>query len=244
DRLVPLDDAGAAIGIFTTWAKIRAGRRKPETNTLIARKPVADTGGADAWRARISVAAPPAEAEDGSLHILIHIENTGRAYWPAPTGFPYAEGIVNVAPYVLVNGERVELPRVTLPHSLPIGGAVTVALIVPAEHRGRDEVLVDLVREHVGWFSEPASPIARVRLAWRLGVVVDVTPLFNPLTGIGWYWIGMLDGLVRASEGRHEVVAFSVSGPRRRRPIARALDGLAVERRLVVVPPSASTWRR
>jgi len=75
-------------------------------------------------------------------------------------------------------------------------------------------------------------------------VVVDVTPLFNPLTGIGWYWIGMLDGLVRASEGRHEVVAFSVSGPRRRRPIARALDGLAVERRLVVVPPSASTWRR
>ncbi|HEU5213404.1 MAG TPA: class I SAM-dependent methyltransferase [Gaiellaceae bacterium] len=165
DRLVPLDDAGAAMGIFTTWAKIRAGRRKPETNTLIARKPVADTDGEDAWRASISVAAPPAEAEDGSLHILIHVENTGRAYWPAPTSFPYPEGIVNVAPYLLVDDERVELPRVTLPHSLPTGGAVTVALIVPAEHRGRDEVLVDLVRERLGWFSEPASPIARVRLA-------------------------------------------------------------------------------
>ncbi len=36
------------------------GRRKPATNTLIATKPVADTGGADAWRARVTVAAAPA----------------------------------------------------------------------------------------------------------------------------------------------------------------------------------------
>jgi len=75
-------------------------------------------------------------------------------------------------------------------------------------------------------------------------VVVDVTPLFNRLTGIGWYWIGMLDGLVQASEGEHEIVAFSVTGPRRRRSVAAALDGLAVKRRLVVVPPSAGVWRR
>lgn len=74
-------------------------------------------------------------------------------------------------------------------------------------------------------------------------VVVDVTPLFNPLTGIGHYWVGMLDGLVQASEGRHEIAAFAVTGPRRRRVVARALDGLDVERRLVVVPPSARTWR-
>ncbi len=75
-------------------------------------------------------------------------------------------------------------------------------------------------------------------------VVVDVTPLFNRLTGIGWYWVGMLDGLVQASEGEHEIVAFSVTGPRRRRAVASALDGLAVKRRLVVVPPSAGVWRR
>ena len=75
-------------------------------------------------------------------------------------------------------------------------------------------------------------------------VVVDVTPLFNRLTGIGWYWIGMLDGLVQASAGEHEIVAFSVTGPRRRRAVAEALDGLAVKRRLVVVPPSAGVWRR
>jgi hypothetical protein len=64
-------------------------------------------------------------------------------------------------------------------------------------------------------------------------VVVDVTPLFNRLTGIGWYWIGMLDGLVQASDGEHEIVAFSVTGPRRRRSVAAALDGLAVKRRLI-----------
>jgi glycosyltransferase involved in cell wall biosynthesis len=74
-------------------------------------------------------------------------------------------------------------------------------------------------------------------------VVVDVTPLFNPLTGIGHYWVGMLDGLVQASEGRDEIVAFAVTGPRRRRSVLRALDGLAVERRLVTVPPSANVWR-
>jgi glycosyltransferase involved in cell wall biosynthesis len=76
-------------------------------------------------------------------------------------------------------------------------------------------------------------------------VVVDVTPLFNPLTGIGNYWVGMLDGLVHAYDADDEIVAFSVTGPRRRRAVAAALDAarLDVTRRLVVVPPSARTWR-
>ena len=74
-------------------------------------------------------------------------------------------------------------------------------------------------------------------------VVVDVTPLFVPRTGIGNYWVGMLGGLAEAADGEHEVVAFSVTGPRRRRLVAGALDGLPVKRRLTVVPPSAQTWR-
>jgi SAM-dependent methyltransferase len=164
DRLVPLHEAGTAVGVVAEWAGIRLGRRKPETNTLIATKPVADTGGADAWRARITVVAAPSEAPDGSLRVPLHVENTGRAFWPAPTAFPYPEGIVNIGPYVLVDGQRVELPRVTLPHSLPIGGSVDVDVVVPAEHRGHDEVLVDLVREGIAWFSEPRAPIARVPL--------------------------------------------------------------------------------
>ncbi|MFN2470704.1 MAG: glycosyltransferase family 4 protein [Gaiellaceae bacterium] len=75
-------------------------------------------------------------------------------------------------------------------------------------------------------------------------IVVDVTPLFNPLTGIGNYWVGMLGGLAEAAGDEHEVVAFAITGPRRRRPIVRALDGIEVRRRLLVVPPSAQTWRR
>ena len=48
--------------------------------------------------------------------------------------------------------------------------------------------------------------------------VVDVSPLSHPLLGIGNYIRGSLGGLVEASEGRHEVVAFaptSIRGPER-----------------------------
>ena len=74
-------------------------------------------------------------------------------------------------------------------------------------------------------------------------IVIDVTPLFNARTGIPNYWLGMLRGLAEAGSGEHEVVAFAPAGPRRRRIIARALDGLPVSRRLVIFPPSAHVWR-
>ena len=72
-------------------------------------------------------------------------------------------------------------------------------------------------------------------------IVVDVTPLSLPRTGIGNYTLGMLGGLVEAAAGEHEIVAFSVSGPRRARRIREVLAGLDVERRLFVVPPSSHT---
>jgi len=74
-------------------------------------------------------------------------------------------------------------------------------------------------------------------------IVVDVTPLSLPRTGIGNYTVGMLGGLVEAAEGKHEVVAFSVSGPRGARRIREALTSLDVDRRQLVVPPSSHTWR-
>jgi glycosyltransferase involved in cell wall biosynthesis len=76
-----------------------------------------------------------------------------------------------------------------------------------------------------------------------LRIVVDVTPLSLPRTGIGNYILGMLGGLVDAAGGEHEVVAFSVSGPRGKGRIGEALGDLAVERRQVVVPPSSHLWR-
>jgi glycosyltransferase involved in cell wall biosynthesis len=74
-------------------------------------------------------------------------------------------------------------------------------------------------------------------------IVVDVTPLSLARTGIGNYTLGMLEGMVEAAGGRHELVAFSVSGPRGATRIKEALGNLDVDRRQLVVPPSSHTWR-
>jgi glycosyltransferase involved in cell wall biosynthesis len=73
-------------------------------------------------------------------------------------------------------------------------------------------------------------------------IVVDVTPLALPRTGIGNYVLGMLRGLTEAGP-EHEIVAFSAVAPPGKRRIEAALDGVPVERRLVVVPPRSHYWR-
>jgi glycosyltransferase involved in cell wall biosynthesis len=73
-------------------------------------------------------------------------------------------------------------------------------------------------------------------------IVVDVTPLSRPRTGIGNYFRGMLAGLAEAGEGRHELVAFGPSGPRGRTRIRESLDGLPVDLRLPLLP-RAHAWR-
>jgi glycosyltransferase involved in cell wall biosynthesis len=76
-----------------------------------------------------------------------------------------------------------------------------------------------------------------------LRIVVDVTPLSLRRTGIGNYLLGMLGGLAEAIGEDEELVAFAIAGPRRKRVIEEALAGLPLKRRLVLVPPSAHTWR-
>jgi glycosyltransferase involved in cell wall biosynthesis len=73
-------------------------------------------------------------------------------------------------------------------------------------------------------------------------IVVDVTPLALPRTGIGNYILGMLRGLTEAG-AEHEVVAFSAVAPPGKRRIESALDGVPVEKRLVLVPPKSHYWR-
>jgi glycosyltransferase involved in cell wall biosynthesis len=73
-------------------------------------------------------------------------------------------------------------------------------------------------------------------------IVVDVTPLALPRTGIGNYVLGMLRGLTEA-ETEHDVVAFSVLGPPGRRRVEEALEGLPLDRRLIVLPPKSHYWR-
>jgi len=69
-----------------------------------------------------------------------------------------------------------------------------------------------------------------------LRIVVDVSPLALPRTGIGNYVRGMLGGLAEAANGRHEIAAFSATGLPGRRRLEQALAGIDVERRLLVLP--------
>jgi glycosyltransferase involved in cell wall biosynthesis len=71
-------------------------------------------------------------------------------------------------------------------------------------------------------------------------IVVDVSPLSHPRTGIGNYIRGMLRGLVEADAG--DVVAFAPASGRGAEQIARSLDGLPVAREIRTLPV-AYAWR-
>jgi glycosyltransferase involved in cell wall biosynthesis len=77
--------------------------------------------------------------------------------------------------------------------------------------------------------------------------VVDVSPLSHQRTGVGNYIRGSLAGLVEASVGRHEVVAFAPASARGKREIEHALAGIDLERRLPVLPAAhavRTAWSR
>jgi glycosyltransferase involved in cell wall biosynthesis len=76
-------------------------------------------------------------------------------------------------------------------------------------------------------------------------IVVDVAPLSHARTGVGNYVRGSLLGLAEA--GGHELVAFAPASRRGKREIEQALDGLAVQRRMPVVPAAhalRTAWSR
>jgi len=78
-------------------------------------------------------------------------------------------------------------------------------------------------------------------------IVVDVSPLSHPRTGIGNYIRGSLAGIARAAAGRHELVAFGPTSLRGRGAIRAALDGLQVSERLIRLPAShalRTAWSR
>jgi len=78
-------------------------------------------------------------------------------------------------------------------------------------------------------------------------VAIDVSPLSHPRTGIGNYLSGVVGGLARVGDGRHEIVPFaptSLRGPGR---IRQALEGVDVRPRLWPLPASHATrtaWSR
>jgi glycosyltransferase involved in cell wall biosynthesis len=78
-----------------------------------------------------------------------------------------------------------------------------------------------------------------------LRIVVDVSPLSHPRTGVGNYIRGSLRGL--AALGGHEIVAFAPASAAGRREIERSLAGIDVERRLPLIPAAhaaRTVWSR
>lgn len=78
-------------------------------------------------------------------------------------------------------------------------------------------------------------------------IVVDVSPLSHPRTGIGNYIRGSLLGIGEATAGEHELVAFAPSSVRGRREIEASLAGVSAQRRLPVVPAAHAVrtlWSR
>jgi glycosyltransferase involved in cell wall biosynthesis len=74
-------------------------------------------------------------------------------------------------------------------------------------------------------------------------IVVDVSPLSHPPTGVGNYIRGSLRGLAEAAGDEHEIVAFAPVSMRSRERLEGSLEGIPVERKLVSLPPSAHLWR-
>jgi glycosyltransferase involved in cell wall biosynthesis len=78
-------------------------------------------------------------------------------------------------------------------------------------------------------------------------IVLDVAPLSHQRTGVGNYVRGSLRGLVEASAGEHELLAFAPVSRRGRREVDSALAGIDVDRRLPVVPAAhalRTLWSR
>ena len=72
-------------------------------------------------------------------------------------------------------------------------------------------------------------------------IVLDVSPLSHPRTGVGNYIRGSLLGLAEA--GAHDVVAFAPASRRGKREIEASLDGIDVARRLPVLPAAHAVRR-
>jgi glycosyltransferase involved in cell wall biosynthesis len=66
-------------------------------------------------------------------------------------------------------------------------------------------------------------------------IAYDVTPLSHPRTGVGNYILGALKGMIEASGGEHELLAFGPVSVRGRRLVDEALADVPVRKRLLTV---------
>jgi SAM-dependent methyltransferase len=149
ERLLPDRLRGRALG----QAALR-----PELNIVHAFNPIPGEAAPGAeFLARIELDGGW-EASDAELVLRLAVTNAGRAFWPAGRLYPYPQGSVTVAPYVVgPDGARGrELARAALPRSLSPGETAGVELRISREDAS-GTIAVDLVREGLSWFSETGS---------------------------------------------------------------------------------------
>jgi SAM-dependent methyltransferase len=155
DELVDVGDTRQPFRTFTRFFRYRSGLG--DINTVVGHKPLDLDLPTDAsnFSGRIESLGPwDDNTEPGNQLMWVEVTNQGRAFWPTAKAFPFPSGVVTVAPYTLdQTGERVELGRSMLPHSLSPGASARVLVRLPSE-AARQEVRIDLVREGLAWFSE------------------------------------------------------------------------------------------
>jgi SAM-dependent methyltransferase len=154
DGLFDVGDARSAL------ADLERRVRSPETNTFLATRPIPPgLAGESGFLARITQAGEWQRLPSGRGFLLpVAVTNAGRSFWPAGGSFPYPQGTVNVGTYVERPEGRAELGRTPLPHSLPPGGSISVAVQIPGEAGAAGtEVTIDLVQEGIAWFGELGS---------------------------------------------------------------------------------------
>ena len=158
DELVAVDDLRQPFNALLRFFRYRAGRG--EINTILARKPLGVEIRTDAtnFSGRIEALGDWEDgSEPGEKLLSVEVTNEGRAFWPMANDFPYSSGVVTVGPYTIDDaGDKVELPRAMLPHSVSPGGSARVTVRVPTGAT-LGEVRIDLVREGLAWFSEVGS---------------------------------------------------------------------------------------
>jgi SAM-dependent methyltransferase len=158
DELVALDDLRQPLRFLRRFLRYRSGQG--DMNTLIARKPVGldlETTAAN-FAARIELVTPWHESPSPNERLLgVTVTNTGRAFWPAGSGFPFSQGVVTVGLYAPARGGRDEIARATLPHGVSPGGSAHVAIRAPADAVAGRETRVDIVREGLAWFGDLGS---------------------------------------------------------------------------------------
>ncbi|TMK77729.1 MAG: methyltransferase domain-containing protein [Actinobacteria bacterium] len=157
DELLDIGDTRGLLARLRRYVAYRLGRNEPESNTLIATKPIPIDQGAESFSAELQADVGWRASDNGqTLSLLLRVRNTGRSFWPAGGT---AKGVVTLGPYVpQPGGERLELPRTLLPHALAPGEELQIELCVPRVSVGDSrEVAVDCVREGIAWFADMGS---------------------------------------------------------------------------------------